>query len=158
MKLRIWGLFLMVLTFGFVAHAQDATDGELEISLLMLVDAVKIGQIGAIITALIQLVKTRVGLMLLGWLTAKLGWSWLQKKPQDVGPDLSGYVPIPMPSVNPAVIPGMSLALGGVVGIVEAIATGKPVVQAIFEGLLSGGVSMALYDSIIQPLIKKFKK
>lgn len=160
------GAFLLVFTCGLMAEAQEAAnpDGEFELAVMGLVDAFKIGQVGLIIMALVQLVKTRLALMLIAWVGGKLGWAFMQKsadvpaEPQEEPSGLAKYLPVNLPKLPGAAVPATSVLIGGLAGVAESIATGKPVVQAVFEGLLSSGVAMGLYDFVLKPIINKFKK
>lgn len=167
----LFGAFLLSFSYSLMAEAQELMtgQGELEVAILGLVDAIKIGQVGAIIMAIVQVLKTRMVGMLMLWIATKIGWA----KPAEIsvpvsvtelpngedhsGVDLSKYLPAPISLPNVAA-PAVSVALGGLAGVAESVATGKPVVQAVFEGLLSGGVSMALYDLILKPIVNKFSK
>ena len=158
--------FLSVFTFGLLALAQEAATPNFELAIDQFIDAVKIGQFAAIIVALVQLMKTGPAIRLTNWLIEKFAKPQVpsapvaeSKDPKDGFEEFEMLEPVkPISKLPGAVTPALSVAFGGLVGVAEAIATGKPKGQAIFEGLLSSGVAMSLYDLAIKPLVKKFTK
>lgn len=154
--------FFMVFIFGLQALAQSVPDGELEIAINATIDAFKVGQLGVIIMALIQLLKTRVvsGALLL--IAAKFGLE--QPKPAEIPADQVGYQELdlgkepeelPKPKLPGGVVTGATVLLGAAGGVAQAMGSGTPLKQAVFQGLLSSGVATALYEMVAKPLIKK---
>lgn len=169
--------FCSVFIFGLTALAQSGTvpDGELEIAINGMVDAFKIGQMGAIIMALIQLLKTRVVTGFLLFVAAKVGFKVPQTpKPaeipvEEMTPEQlkeAGYEEMEMievPKAEPPKLPatavvGANVLLGAAAGVAQSMATGIPAKDAIFQGLLSSGVATALWEMVAKPLVKKFTK
>lgn len=187
----IWAFIVFALTFflwqmavaapQLIIKAQMLPAGELEIALNGLIDAFKVGQVGVIILAIVQLLKTRFVLRILAGLfpaaqrlLVELGDKVRPDEPAQPEPqveekqesslgkflDASKLFPKIDPSaeIKTKALPVATVGLGALAGVAESLATGKPASQAIFEGLLSSGASMALYDLVLKPIIKKFSK
>lgn len=148
-----------------------APDGELEDATLGLVDAFKVGQIGAIIFAIITLMKTRVGLMVLNFLILKFAGKKQQpvvmEPAKDAMDELAekgygtldlGQPPQELQKLPSAAINGTNVLLGAGAAVAQAMGQGMPMKTAVITGLLGSGVATAAWEMLVKPLVKKLAK
>lgn len=85
---------------------------------------------------------------------SKVGWmsGLLALALQIAKSDLLGGV---FAKIDKAYQPAVVLVIGQLAGLIESVATGKPLGQAAVEWLLSSGNAMALYTVIFKPFSKK---
>lgn len=154
------GLCAQAAELGFVIKAQSLPGGELSLAINSLIDALKVGQVGVILLALLQILKTPVVLKLLAPMFLKVGLVVTPAQAEAKELDFQG---LPMAgsselALNTKAMPFAAVSAGALAGIAESVATGKPIAQAIFEGVISSGLAMQAYDLIVKPLFNKFKK
>lgn len=85
-----------------------------------------------------------------GWLSGALALA-LQVAKSDI---LGGI----FAKIDPAYQPAVVLVLGQLGGLVESVASGKPLATAAIEWLLISGNAMALYTVVFKPFKKKSVK
>lgn len=169
-------LFVVALMFSAISFAQEAVvqlspDGTFEDATLEFINALQVGKIGAIIFALITLMKTRPGVQFMNWVIQKVSGKKpvvtsapVAETPPKDALEEQGYTTLnlgqaPEPAkLSPAVINSTNILLGAGAAVAQAMSAGAPAKQAVITGLLGSGVATAVWELVAKPLIKKFSK
>lgn len=166
-------LSLSFLFAGLSAFADELPGDELELALNKFIDALKMGKTAVIIVAVVGLIRTRFVMKYLGPILEKIGFSFLLVKPEEqvkeqivkeqtaiLTGDVEGVNPgildtkVLAPKISGKALPWVTVATGIAAGVGNGLITGKNLKQSIFEGVLSSGAAMGLFDLIVKTIKK----